>query len=169
VRETTGGGLRDERMFSLFQDDRARIWVSGARGVMCLENGRFTPVSAVPGQHVVSMTGDGTGGLWISQRQNLVHRAAEGVVEQIPWASLGHKDFAQSLLSDPLQGGLWLGFGRRGVAYLNEGHVLRSYAAADGLGEGVSTTFDSIGMARSGPQPRRAEPAEKRTGDHVDQ
>jgi len=35
----------------------------------------------VPDQHVVSMTGDGTGGLWISQRQSLVHRAAEGVVE----------------------------------------------------------------------------------------
>jgi ligand-binding sensor domain-containing protein len=158
VRETTGGGLRDERMFSLFQDDRARIWVSGARGVMYLENGRFTPVSAVPGQHVVSMTGDGTGGLWISQRQSLVHRAAEGVVEQIPWASLGHKDFAQSLLSDPLQGGLY-------TKVTSSGRMQRPM----GWARGVSTTFDSIGMARSGPQPRGAEPAEKRTGDHVDQ
>jgi hypothetical protein len=76
------------------------------------------------------------------------------VVERIPWARLGRKDFASALLPDPLQGGLWLGFYQGGVAYFKDGQVRASYASADGLGEGRVTAFNSIGTVRSGPQPR---------------
>ena len=58
------------------------------------------------------------------------------MVEQIPWARLGRKDFAYALLPDPVQGGLWLGFCQGGVAYFKDGQVRASYAVADGLGEG---------------------------------
>ena len=43
---------------------------------------------------------------------------------------------AIALLSDPVQGGLWLGFFEGGVAYFKDGQVRASYAGADGLGEG---------------------------------
>jgi two-component sensor histidine kinase len=39
-------------------------------------------------------------------------------------------------LPDPLQGGLWLGFSRGGVAYFKDGQVRSSYAGTDGLGSG---------------------------------
>ena len=106
-------------------------------GVAYFENGRFIPVSGVPGGAVHSIAGDSAGNLWIShQDHGLFHLLGGSVVEQIPWARLGRKDFASALFSDPVQGGLWLGFFQGGVAYFKDGQVRASYAAADGLGEG---------------------------------
>jgi len=133
-------GLPDDAIESLFQDDGGRIWVSTHSGVARLENGRFTPVGALPGGVVHSIAGDSAGNLWISyQNDGLFHLLGGDVVEQIPWAKLGHKDYAWSLLSDSLQGGLWLGFFQGGVAYFKDGQVRASYAASDGLGEGRVT------------------------------
>jgi signal transduction histidine kinase/ligand-binding sensor domain-containing protein len=136
-------GLPDDAD-SLFQDDRGRIWISTTGGFAYFENGRFIPVSAVPGGQVHSMAGDGAGNLWISlQDHGLFHLLQGRVVEQIPWARLGRKDFAYALFPDPAQGGLWLGFYQGGVAYFRDGQVRASYAAADGLGEGWVTDLRS--------------------------
>jgi signal transduction histidine kinase/ligand-binding sensor domain-containing protein len=133
-------GLPDNIVDSLFQDDRGRIWVSTHRGVAYLENGRFITVGAVPGGIVHSIAGDSGGNLWIGdQNQGLFHLIGGSVVDRIPWAKMGRKDFASALFSDPLQGGLWLGFYRGGVAYFKDGQVRSSYASADGLGEGRVT------------------------------
>jgi ligand-binding sensor domain-containing protein/signal transduction histidine kinase len=129
-------GLPDDAVESLFQDDRGRIWVSTARGVARFENGRFIPVSAVPGGTMLSIAGDSAGDLWISQEQNLFHLLGGSVVERIPWAKLGRNSAVLALLHDPLQGGLWLGFYEGGVAHFKDGQVRASYAGADGLGEG---------------------------------
>ena len=119
------------------QDNQGRIWVSTHRGVAYLENGRFIPVTAVPGGVVESIAGDSAGNLWISdQNQGLFHLIGGSVVDRIPWAKLGRKDFASALSSDPLHGGLWIGFYRGGVAYFKDGQVRASYASTDGLGEG---------------------------------
>jgi signal transduction histidine kinase/ligand-binding sensor domain-containing protein len=135
VREITGSGLPDA-VQSLGQDGE-RIWVTTSRGVSYLENGRFTPVSGVPGgKGSNSITADGVGDLWISQDQGLFHLRRGRVVEQIPWATLGRKEAALSVVPDPRQGGLWLGFFYGGVAYFKDGQVRGSYAAADGLGAG---------------------------------
>ena len=84
-----------------------------------------------------SIAGDSAGNLWIGdQDQGLFHLLEGSVVEQIPWARLGRKDFAYALFPDPVQGGLWLGFYQGGVAYFKDGQVRASYAGADGLGEG---------------------------------
>src|SRR5439155_17590693 len=121
-----------------FQDDRGRIWVSTVSGLGYLENNRFISVSAVPGGSAVhSIAEDTAGTLWIaSQDLGLFHLLPGNVVQQIPWAGLGRKDFAYALIADPLQGGLWLGFFNGGVAYFAYGGVRASYSAADGLGEG---------------------------------
>ena len=54
-------GLPDDAVESLFQDDRGRIWVSTHGGIAHFENGRFIPVSAVPGGFVPSIVGDNAG------------------------------------------------------------------------------------------------------------
>jgi len=131
------GGLPGDKVESLYQDDRGRIWVSSDGGIAYFENGRFNPVSGVSGRYVHSIAGDNAGNLWIShQDQGLYHLFGGNVVERIPWVVLGRKDFAYSLSSDPVQGGLWLGFYQGGLAYFKDGQVRASYAAADGLSEG---------------------------------
>ncbi len=95
AREINDSGLPDDVVGPLFQDDRGRIWVSTRRGIAYFENGRFVPVSAVPGGIVYSIAEDRAGNLWISdQDQGLFHLLDGRVVERIPWARLGHKDFA---------------------------------------------------------------------------
>src|SRR5580698_1282963 len=132
-RKGSGGLLGN--VDSLFQDEGGRIWVSTLSGVAYFENGRFIPVSGVPGGQVHAIAGDRTGNLWIGhQDQGLIHLLDRSVVEQIPWARLGSKNAASALLSDASQGGLWLGFGKGGMAYFKDGQVRASYAAADGLG-----------------------------------
>src|SRR5580658_8315464 len=135
-KETSG--LPDDAVESLFQDDGGRIWVSTDHGAAYLDHGRFIPVGAVPGRWVHAMAGDSAGNLWIShQDQGLFHLRGGIVVEEIPWARLGRKDFAYALSPDPTRGGLWLGFyPNGGVAYFNDGQVRASYAGSDGLGEG---------------------------------
>jgi signal transduction histidine kinase len=129
-------GLPDDSAQTLFQDDRGRIWVSTHRGVAYFENGRFTPFSAVPGGVVHAIAGDSVGNLWISGDEVVFHLLGGSVVEQIPWAKLGHKELAVTLLSDTVQGGLWLGFFQGGVEYFRDGQVRARYASADGLGQG---------------------------------
>ena len=139
-------GLPDDNVDSLFQDDRGRIWVSTHRGVAYLENDRFITVGAVPGGIVHSMAGDSGGNLWIGdQKRGIFHLIGGSVVDLIPWAKMGRKDFASALLSDSLQGGLWLGFYQGGVAYFKDGQVRASYASADGLGEGRVTGLELDG------------------------
>ncbi len=149
-------GLPGDKVESLFQDDRGRIWVSTDGGIAYFENGRFIPVSGVPGRYVHSIAGDNAGNLWIGhQDQGLFHLFGGNVVERIPWVRLGRKDFVYSLSSDPVQGGLWLGFFQSGVAYFKDGQVRASYAMRRWVGRGqCQRTFSSIGTVRSGPQPR---------------
>ena len=64
---------------SLFQDDRGRIWVSTARGVAYFENGRFIPVSGVPGGVVYSIAEDSAGNLWIGTRIRVFFICIKGV------------------------------------------------------------------------------------------
>jgi signal transduction histidine kinase/ligand-binding sensor domain-containing protein len=138
VREISGSRLPDDSIGSLFEDDRGRIWISIRRGgVGYFENGRFMTVSAVPAASVYSFAGDRAGNLWIGQAQSLLHLLEGSVVERISWDRLRPKDFAWTLLADPLHGGLWLGFRESGVAYFKDGEVRASYAAGDGLGHGV--------------------------------
>jgi PAS domain S-box-containing protein len=145
--EVVGSGLPDEGVGSLFQDSRGRIWVSSPRGVGYLETDRFVPTS-VPGGLVASFTGDASGNLWIANRElGLLQLSQDHVFPPIPWATFGRKDPAVVLATDPLHGGLWLGFSRGGVVWFRDGQVRSSYSASDGLGTGAvnQLRFDSKG------------------------
>jgi signal transduction histidine kinase/ligand-binding sensor domain-containing protein len=160
VREVGDRGLPDNGVESLFEDDGGRIWAFTERGAAYFENGRFirvtinpapvadsrprqqqvNPVLALiaPSGQLHSIAGDGSGNLWISdQHQGLLHLLGGSVVERIPWAGLGRKDWAMALLAGPVPGGLWLGFSQGGVAYFKDGKVRESYSGGDGLGEGI--------------------------------
>jgi signal transduction histidine kinase len=119
VREIAGSGLPEEGVGSLFQDSWGRIWVSTLTGF------------------VGALTGDSSGNLWIANRDlGLFRWPPHNELQPIPWAALRHKDPAVALAPDPLQGGLWLGFSRGGVAWFRDGQVQSSYSGANGLGEG---------------------------------
>src|SRR5580700_1587814 len=136
AREIADSGLPDEGVGSLFQDSRGRIWVSTLTGIGYLEHDRFIP-AAVPGGFVGSLTEDPSGNLWIANRDlGLFRLSPRNELQRIPWAAFRHKDPAVVLAPDPLQGGLWLGFARGGVAWFRDGRVHSSYSGADGLGEG---------------------------------
>jgi signal transduction histidine kinase/ligand-binding sensor domain-containing protein len=126
---------------SLFQDSRGRIWVSTFGGVGYLENDRFVSVSSLPGgSEVHAIAEDTAENLWIANRDFGLFELFRGsLVQRIPWTKLGHKDPANVLAAEPLQGGLWLGFFQGGIAYFKDGQVRASYSSVDGLAEGVVT------------------------------
>jgi signal transduction histidine kinase/ligand-binding sensor domain-containing protein len=135
-RETAGSGLPDEGVGSLFQDSRGRIWVSTLTGIGYLENDRFIH-TVVPGGLTGALTEDTSGNLWIANHDlGLFRLSPRQELQRIPWAAVGRKDPAVVLAPDPLQGGVWLGFSKGGVAWFRDGHVHSSYSDADGLGEG---------------------------------
>src|SRR5262249_43207345 len=85
---------------------------------------------------------DNAGNLWIAEQvSGLFQLSPRREVTKIPWAGLGHKDFANALIADPSHGGLWLGFFQGGIAYFSDGGVRASYGTADGLGEGAVHSF----------------------------
>jgi signal transduction histidine kinase/ligand-binding sensor domain-containing protein len=129
-------GLPDDAVGSLFQDEHGQIWAATPRGLAHFENGRFIPVSDVAAVHTIAE--DSAGNVWISdQNQGLSRLHGGSVVERIPWAKQGRKDFAYALVPDPVQGGLWLGFYEGGLAYFKDGQIRASYTTANGLGEGI--------------------------------
>jgi signal transduction histidine kinase/ligand-binding sensor domain-containing protein len=143
----TGGNKRNRKFNgdapnSLFQDGRGRIWVSTSREFGYLENERFTSVRGIPGGLVHGIAEDTTGNLWIANQDAGLFKLFQGSeVQQIPWAKVGHKDYAWSLAADPLQGGLWLGFYQGGMVHFRDGQVRTSYTPADGLGKGPVNRF----------------------------
>jgi ligand-binding sensor domain-containing protein/signal transduction histidine kinase len=141
VREITDSGLPGRTAEAIFEDHRGQIWVGTQSGVAFLKSGRFSPVSSVPYGVVHSIAGDNAGNLWMSHQDGLFHLLEARLVERLTWAQLGRREPATALLSDARQGGLWLGFRDGGVAFFNDGQIRASYAADEGLGEGMVRTF----------------------------
>jgi signal transduction histidine kinase/ligand-binding sensor domain-containing protein len=127
---------------SLFQDSHGRIWVTTPGAFGHLENDRFIAVNGIPGGSVHGIAEDRAGNLWIANEEHGLFRLSpRNEVQQIPWASLGQKDYAVAVAADPLHGGLWLGFYQGGVVYFSDGQVRAAYKAANGLGDGTVSRF----------------------------
>lgn len=130
-------GLPDDSVQSLFQDHAGRIWVFTDGGLGYLKHGRYIAIPGVPGGEVNSITGDDAGNLWLSGQQSLLHVRDGRLIERLPWSAFGRQQNASVLLSDPAQGGLWLGaWEGGGVSYFKDGRVRASYTAANGLSRG---------------------------------
>jgi signal transduction histidine kinase/ligand-binding sensor domain-containing protein len=156
VRYVTNRGLPDHGPVFVFADNAGRTLVSTPYAFGCMENGRFVPIRGVPGGLVSSVAQDRQGNLWIAnQDHGLLRLSKDGTVQQISWASIGHRDGAQPLAADRSTGGLWLGFNEGGVAYFSDGRIKENYGRAEGLGGGrVSAlhidTDDTVWAATEG-------------------
>jgi len=139
VREVLDDSLPSDDVQSLFEDSRGRIWVSTKEGLAYLEDGRFARVKAAVGGTTLSIAGDRSDNLWISDmNRGLVHLLRGRLVEAVPWANLGG-NHAAFLAFDPARGGLWLGLTEGGISYFKDGQIRESYAATNGLGRGRVT------------------------------
>jgi signal transduction histidine kinase len=136
VREVLDDGLPSDVVQSLFEDSRGRVWVGTKDGLAYFEDGRFVPVRETVDGAILSIAGNSSGNLWISNvNRGLVHLLRGRVVEAVPWTKFGRNQ-AAFLAFDPARGGVWLGFTEGGVSYFKDGQVRESYATGDGLGEG---------------------------------
>ena len=148
VTDISDPGLPDNRPGALYEDDRGRIWVSTPKGIARFEHGRFSVVREVPAGWVNAITGDNSGGIWISyQDLGLVHWLGGKVLEKVPWSRLGGNVIASSVLPDPVRGGLWVGFFQGGLVHFKDGQVRASYGKKEGLGSGrvMGLQLDSDG------------------------
>ena len=137
-----GGKLNELAPHSLFQDSRGRTWVSTFRQFGYLEDNRFISVRGIPGGNVHGIAEDTAGNLWIANQNVGLFQLAHGnVVQQIPWATFGQKDYVWSLAADPLQGGLWIGFVGGGIVYFRDGQIRARYSAGDGSGDHFVNDF----------------------------
>jgi signal transduction histidine kinase/ligand-binding sensor domain-containing protein len=156
VRYVADRGLPDHVPVFVFADNAGRILVSTPDAFGYMENGRFVPISGIPGGLVSSVSQDAQRNLWIAnQDQGLLRLSKDGTVQRISWLSIGHKDGAQSLAADRSTGGLWLGFDGGGVAYFSEGQIKETYGRAEGLGGGTVSalyieTDDTVWAATEG-------------------
>src|SRR6185295_3453838 len=132
VREIVGSGLPDRGLRSLFEDDRGRVWISTDRSVGYLENDRLISIKGLPGGGILAINEDKAGSFWIvNENLGLFHLLPGGEIQQIPWAALGHRDHVSTLVPDPFQTGLWLGFHLGGIAHFADGQIRTSYTTAD--------------------------------------
>jgi len=140
AQPSTEMSVRDLPQFgfaSLFEDARSRMWVVGPEISGYLEDRRFVAVQEVPRGTVYAMTGDSAGHLWISNAEHgLVHIVGDRLQQVFPWSEFGAMGLATALAPDPKNDGVWIGFSKGGIAVLSEGHVRKSFTAADGLGSG---------------------------------
>ena len=156
MRYVANRGLPDHVPVFVFADNAGRILVSTPYAFGYMENGRFVPIRGVPRGLVSSVAEDRQGNLWIAnQDQGLLRLSKGGTVQQISWASIGHKGGAQSLAADRSSDGLWLGFEESGVAYFSDGQIRETYGRAEGLGSGrVSALYietdDTVWAATEG-------------------
>jgi signal transduction histidine kinase/ligand-binding sensor domain-containing protein len=140
-------GLPDDSIQSLFEDERGRIWVSGARGLAVFENGKFSAVPAVPGGFTHAIASDNRGGLWLSLWLNandygLAHLVDGNIVEHAPWQKLGGGP-GTGLVPDP-DGGVWTGLLSGGIAHFQAGRI-RNLSLT---GEGERTTRKVLSVSR---------------------
>jgi signal transduction histidine kinase/ligand-binding sensor domain-containing protein len=127
---------------SVYQDLRGRVWVTTPGAVGYFESERFVQVPAIPGGRVRSIVGDRAGSLWFAHQERGLIRWEDGrPIQQTAWSAFGDTGFADALATDPKEGGLWIGFFRGGLLYVQDGKILRSYTSADGLGEGRVNDF----------------------------
>jgi signal transduction histidine kinase/ligand-binding sensor domain-containing protein len=122
----------------IFQDSGGRIWIATTRELGYLDGDQFVPIWNSPAGFVHSIAEVPLGQLWaVNQQAGLLQISSGNTVRQIPWAGLGHQDFAEASAADPSRRGLWLGFYKGGLSYFEDGGVRKTYSTADGLGEGL--------------------------------
>jgi len=129
-------GLPDDVVQSLFIDSTGQLWASfRGHGLSYLKDGRFVRVPGVPSDEVYYIVGDGEDGLWLSGNKGLARIRGGHLLENHPWASMGHDEEAKIIVPD--RGGVWLAFWiKGGLAYFKDGQVRALYNSNNRLAAG---------------------------------
>jgi ligand-binding sensor domain-containing protein/signal transduction histidine kinase len=139
ARDIIDPGLPDEEVGSLYQDNQGRVWVTTAGGVAYIQKGRFHPLTDLhlPHWFMAPVALDSRMNLWMTSDEGLYRLRGGTGVEYFPSAEVGLRGLLSTLLvTDPVNGGLWLASWQGGVVYWKDKHVLESYWPRDGLGSG---------------------------------
>jgi len=138
VVEIVVKGLPDHPAGSLFQDSRGRLWLGTTRGLGYLQKDRFVFVAGVPDGYIDSIAEDGEGHLWIAHRDaGLLRLSADGGIRRVAWSEISQNAAWTRVTTDPVGGGVWLGFFAGGIVHFVDGRVRESYSVRDGLGNGA--------------------------------
>jgi signal transduction histidine kinase/ligand-binding sensor domain-containing protein len=144
----TREGLPADRIGTLFEDSAGRIFVATLGGMAVFDHSKLVPLSSVSTRIVYAIAEGRPGEFWISdQDHGLIHLAGNKPVTRTTWSALGRDDHATALVFDRARAGLWLGFYKGGVVFVQNGTIRASYGTADGLGAGrvSQLQFDSDG------------------------
>ncbi len=128
--------MQDNKIGSLFEDQRGRIWVTSRKGAAWFENGRFTHVTgSLPVGAANAILPDQHDGVWVSYPAYGRFHVVEGkVVESVGWPwSDANDPRVSAVISDPVKGGLWVGFKHEGITYLTGHQVGPSFTNENGL------------------------------------
>lgn len=141
-------GLPDQ-LLSLLEDRQGRLWVSSMTrglGFGRFEQGRYRPTKQ-PLLNVFQMVETTAGDIWVTTREQGLGRIdGEATLhEYYQWSSLDDR-VALSIAPDERRGGIWLGFLRGGVAYLEKGKLAELYEEAQGLGRGQARDLQLDGQ-----------------------
>ncbi len=120
-------------------DDRGRLWLGQSDGVWYRDGERPVLVGALPAGSVMAFASGGAGDMWVSMLdKGLFHWTGGDAAQRFSWESLGQtlSAGASAMLADRAQRGVWLGFRDGGVAFVNDGGLVKSWSGADGLGAG---------------------------------
>jgi signal transduction histidine kinase len=142
ARQVMVEGLPEEGIGAMFPDNRGRIWIATSTAFGYVDDNRFIVRRDIPARRVRSIAQDNEGTVWVADQQaGLISVSPSGEVGEIPWAALGHQDFATAMIADPVRGGLWLGFFNGGVGHVQNRQMGATYTSADGLGGGAITNL----------------------------
>ena len=121
-------------------DSRDRLWATSVQGVNYFDGHEFVRQPLIPGRYTFSIAGDARGAVWILNTfQGLFRVAPDGNVTHFDLPGVVRPN---TLVLDGERGGLWVGAYFGGLAHLTEdGQVIASYKASDGLGAGRVTNL----------------------------
>jgi ligand-binding sensor domain-containing protein/signal transduction histidine kinase len=129
------GGV-EESVGSIFEDSLGRLWAAWRNSVAYTRRGAFSPPVVRDG-YVHGFAESDSGDLWIAaQREGLYHLRDARVVEVVPWAALGDRH-VRSMVVDPRDGSIWLGFFEGGIASFDGTRIRCVYTETDGLPRGA--------------------------------
>jgi diguanylate cyclase (GGDEF)-like protein len=95
----------------IHEDRRGRVWFGGGEGLAWWDGARFRVEPQFAKAHVMSVSEDGDGTMWLGTWSQGLHRLRDGQVTRYTTASGLYDNVAWSLLDDG-RGNLWMGSNR---------------------------------------------------------
>jgi hypothetical protein len=142
----------------MIEDRQGRLLITTDKGSVWLQKGKFVR-SNIPGANAFSMTQDDAGHYWIVDRDvGLINVGPDGRVLNVsPWSKFKIAT-GVSVAADPTRGGIWIGWARRGLAFLKDEKIVKLYKHSQGFegevrdvqvdGDGTVWASTSAGLSR---------------------